>query len=66
MARDATERETVDLDEAGRRLGLSRGLTYRLAKTGQLVDGVPVLKAGNDRYLVPAAALDRVLRGQAA
>jgi len=59
-------RETTNLEEAGRRLGLSRGLTYKLAKTGQLVDGVPVLKAGEDRYVVPTAALDRALGQDAA
>jgi hypothetical protein len=60
------EPETTDVVTAARRLGISRGLAYKLAKTGQLVDGVPVLKAGDDRYVVPTAALDRALGQDAA
>ena len=59
-------RETTDIMTAARRLGISRSLAYQLARTGQLVDGVPVLKAGEDRYVVPTAALDRALGQDAA
>ena len=44
--------------EAGKRLGLSRGLMYEAIRTGQ----VPSIRIGR-RILVPRAALDRLLEG---
>lgn len=51
---------TVDVITAGNALGIGRGLTYELARTGQLVDGVPVLRLGN-RFRVPSVSVLRAL-----
>jgi hypothetical protein len=56
-----TDSETTDIPTAAQRLGISRGLAYKLAKTGLLAPGVPVLAIGDDRYAVPTVALDRAL-----
>ena len=42
--------------EAGKRLGLSRGLMYEAIRTGQ----IPSIRIGR-RILIPCAALDRLL-----
>jgi len=42
--------------EAARMLGISRGLAYELARSGQ----IPVLRLGR-RLLVPKVALERML-----
>jgi excisionase family DNA binding protein len=55
-ARNAPERETLSVIEAGRRLGLGKDAAYRAAKSGEL----PVLRIGR-RMLVPRRALDRML-----
>lgn len=52
-----TEKLTYTVEEAGHRLGISRGLAYTLVKTGQ----IPSLQLGR-RIVVPKAALDRMLR----
>ena len=44
--------------EAGKRLGLSRGLMYEAIRIGQ----IPSVKIGR-RILIPCAALDRLLEG---
>ena len=44
--------------EAGKLLGLSRGLMYEGIRTGQ----IPSVKIGR-RILIPRAALDRLLEG---
>ena len=44
--------------EAGKRLGLSRGLMYEAIRTGQ----IPSVRIGR-RILIPCAALDRLLEG---
>ena len=46
------ERLTVSVPEAGRLLGIGRGLAYELARSGEL----PVLKLGR-RLVVPRAQL---------
>jgi excisionase family DNA binding protein len=52
-----TERKTVNLwPEAGKILGLSRASTYTAARSGE----IPTIKIGS-RYLVPIAALERLL-----
>ena len=53
--------ETVDIETAGRILGIGRGLAYRLAQRGEL----PTLRLGR-RLVVPRAQLDRMLAGGAA
>lgn len=52
------DRQTLTVPEACRLLGISRGLGYELARTGQFP--VPVLKLGR-RLLVSRAALLRML-----
>jgi excisionase family DNA binding protein len=56
-----TERKTYNIEEAGRLLGVGRDQAYEAAKSGQL----PTIKIGK-RLLVPKAALDRMLAGEAA
>ena len=50
------ERLCFSIPEAARMLGISRGLAYELARSGQ----IPVLRLGK-RLLVPKAALERLL-----
>jgi len=50
------ERLCLSVTETARKLGISRGLAYELARSGQL----PVLRLGK-RWLVPKIALDRML-----
>jgi excisionase family DNA binding protein len=52
----ADERLTYTLNEAARRLGISRALAYEAANRGEL----PVCRIGR-RVLVPRAALLRLL-----
>ena len=52
----AEERLTYTLNEAARRLGISRALAYEAANRGEL----PVFRIGR-RLLVPRAALLRLL-----
>ena len=47
---------TVSVEEAGRLLGVSRGLAYELAATGKL----PTVRLGR-RLVVPKVALERLL-----
>jgi len=51
--------EMTTIEEAGRRLGISRGTAYQCAKLGQ----IPAIRLGH-RLLVPVAALERMLRGE--
>lgn len=51
---------TVNLGVGARLLGIHRTTAYEAAKTGQLADGVPVLRV-NNRYRVPTRALARAL-----
>jgi len=55
-AQAAEERLTYTLNEAARRLGISRALAYEAAHRGEL----PVCRIGR-RMLVPRAALLRLL-----
>ncbi|MFO8102067.1 MAG: helix-turn-helix domain-containing protein [Dehalococcoidia bacterium] len=50
------EKLTLTVEESARLLGISRGLAYELARTGQ----IPVIRFGR-RMLVPRAALERLL-----
>jgi excisionase family DNA binding protein len=50
--------ETVSVEVAAARLGLSRGKAYELARQNALP--VPVLRLGR-KVVIPARALDRVL-----
>lgn len=55
---ETAERRTLSVEEAGRRLGVGRGLAYELARRGE----IPSLRLGR-RLVVPVAALDRLLNG---
>jgi excisionase family DNA binding protein len=55
------ERRTYSVEEAGRLLGVGRNQAYSAARDGQ----IPTIRIGN-RVLVPKAALDRMLAGEAA
>ena len=52
-----TERLTMTVEEAGVALGISRATAYLLAKTG----GIPVIRLGERRLVVPKAQLQRML-----
>lgn len=49
----ATQMLTVS--EAAKRLGVSRGLAYLLAKDGK----IPALRVGEKRIVIPAEALEK-------
>lgn len=57
----SVERRTYTVEEAAAQLGVCRNTGYALARTGEL----PTIRMGK-RLLVPAAALNRMLDGQAA
>ena len=50
------QRLTISVEEAGRLLGISRGLAYELVNRGEL----PSVRLGR-RIVVPRRALDRLL-----
>ena len=54
---------TLSVEEAGRRLGIGRDLAYQQARQGH-IGPVPVYRIGR-RLVVPAAAVERVLAGEA-
>lgn len=56
-----TDGLTMTIDEAAKKLGVSRGSAYAAAKKGEL----PTIKAGH-RILVPIAAFNKMMDGQAA
>lgn len=51
-----SECEIWTIDQAGRRLGISRGHAYALARNG----GLPTIRLGK-RLLVPKRALEKLL-----
>jgi len=53
------ERLTMTVAEAGEALGVSRATAYMLAKTG----GIPVIRLGERRLVVPKVALLKLLEG---
>ena len=55
---------TLRVDEAAKMLGISRWSAYQQARMGSIA-GVRVIRAGH-RLLVPRAALERILEGEAA
>jgi hypothetical protein len=56
-----TERLTMDVPTAGAKLGLSRNAAYSAAMRKE----IPTIRVGG-RILVPCAAFERFLNGQAA
>ncbi len=59
--RDDSERLTMDVPKAGKKLGLGRNAAYEAAHRGE----VPTIKIGG-RLLVPCAQFERLLNGTAA
>jgi excisionase family DNA binding protein len=53
---DDSECEIWTIEQAGRRLGISRGHAYALAKNG----GLPTIRLGK-RWLVPKRAIEKLL-----
>jgi excisionase family DNA binding protein len=51
------QKATLNVDQAARMLGISRGLAYEMAKQNRL----PIIRCGHRRILVPRAALERML-----
>ena len=51
-------RVTVTIPEAAKRLGIGRNQCYEAARRGD----IPTIRIGK-RYLVPLAALERLLQG---
>ena len=51
-----SERLTLTVEEAARRLGIGRNTAYEAARLGH----IPIIRVGR-RLLVPRAALDRLL-----
>ncbi|RVC57681.1 helix-turn-helix domain-containing protein [Mesorhizobium sp.] len=58
---EQTIRATITIVEAAHRLGIGRNQAYEAAKRGE----IPSIKIGK-RLLVPKAALDKMLSGEAA
>ena len=55
-----SERVTITVEEAGQRLGISRGLAYEMARTGR----IPALRLGDPsrgRLVIPMVAFERML-----
>ena len=52
-----TERLVMTVEEAGDALGISRATAYMLANTG----GLPAIRIGKRRLVVPRKALDEML-----
>lgn len=55
-------KETLSVPEAGKRLGIGRNTSFKLARAG-CIGGVPVLRLGR-QLRVSVFALERVLRGE--
>lgn len=51
------ERLTMTVEECAEAIGVSRATAYMLAKTG----GIPVIRLGERRLVVPKVALERML-----
>jgi excisionase family DNA binding protein len=49
----------ISVEEAGRRLGISRDLAYRLVRSGE----IPSLRLGRKRVVVPVVQLEALLTG---
>jgi excisionase family DNA binding protein len=56
-----TTRRTYNIEEAAEMLGIGRNQGYEAARRGD----IPTIKIGK-RLLVPKAALERMLKGEAA
>lgn len=54
-----TDKKVYSVPEVAKTLGISRGLAYEMARSGQ----IPTIQLGK-RYIVPAVQLELMLRGQ--
>ncbi|MFZ1488674.1 MAG: helix-turn-helix domain-containing protein [Ilumatobacteraceae bacterium] len=52
---------TITVEEAGRRLGISRGLAYELVRRGE----IPAIRLGYRRIVIPAGAVEAIVRERA-
>ena len=57
---EKVKRQTMTVEEAAKRLGIGRNTAYDAVRAGQ----IPSVKIGK-RYLIPRAALERLLEGAA-
>jgi excisionase family DNA binding protein len=55
---ERTEPLTITVEEAGRRLGISRGLAYELVRRGE----IPSIRLGCRRIVIPAGAVEAIVR----
>ena len=55
---EQTDPLTITVEEAGRRLGISRGLAYELVRRGE----IPAIRLGCRRLVVPAGAVEAIVR----
>jgi excisionase family DNA binding protein len=58
---DKSEPLTITVEQAARRLGISRGLAYTLVRRGE----IPAVRLGR-RLVVPAGTVELILRERAA
>lgn len=61
-ANEQSEPLTITVEEAGRRLGISRGLAYELVRRGE----IPAIRLGSRRLVVPAGAVEAIVRERTA
>ena len=59
---EQSEPLTITVEEAGRRLGISRGLAYELVRRGE----IPAIRLGSRRLVVPAGAVEAIVRERTA
>lgn len=51
----------LGLVEAARFVHLGRNAAYAAAEHGELAPGLPIIKVGSRKYVVPVAAIERLL-----
>ena len=56
-----TERATLSIPQAARLLGVSRNGAYEAARRDGHLAGVPVIRIGDRRLVIPRAPLEAVL-----
>ena len=59
MQMSESDRLVMSVEEAGKKLGISRQLAYALARSG----AIPAIRLGQRRLVVPVAALGKMLEG---
>ena len=56
-----SDRLVMSVEEAGKKLGISRQLAYQLCRAKP--PGIPAIRLGQRRLVVPVAALEKMLEG---